>query len=74
MSTLTVVRILVAPKATVTEGRRCRTHWRRSGPTFVANPHVKGNNVIHSVADPKMKETKTMNSPESYVCLTVNRE
>ena len=32
----------------------------------VADPHARGNNVIHCVADPQVRETKAMNSPVSY--------
>ena len=36
--------------------------------------HVRGNNAIHCVADPKVKEIKATNSFESYVRLTDDRE
>ena len=40
----------------------------------VEDPYVRGNDVIHSVMDPKVKEMKATKSSESYGCLTVERE
>ena len=40
----------------------------------VADSRVRGNNVIHFVADPQVMEMKATNSPVSYGCLTVDRE
>ena len=47
--------------------------WRTHISHSVVDTHVRGNNVIHCVADPKVKKTKAMNSFESYVWLTVDR-
>ena len=65
-SALKVVRILVALKATVTEEGRWRTHrkgksymWRTHISHNVVDPHVRGNNVIHCVADPQVMEKWT---------------
>ena len=62
-SALKVVGILVALKATVTEEGRWRTHqkgksymWRTHISHSVADPHVRGDNVIHCVADPQLME------------------
>ena len=82
ISTPTVYRILVALKATVTESRRWLTHQGKKmlnvrEPHFsqcVEDPYVRGNDVIHSVMDPKVKEMKATKSSESYGCLTVERE
>ena len=58
-----VFGILVAPKVTVAEEGRWRTH--RKGKSLmrrnhishsVADPHVRGNNVIRCVADPQVME------------------
>ena len=40
--------------------------WRTHISHSVTDPHVRGNNVIHCVADPKVRETKATNSPLSY--------
>ena len=60
-SALKIVRIFVALKAMVTEEGRWRTHrkgksymWRNHISHSVMDPHVKGNNVIHCVADPQV--------------------
>ena len=47
------------------------------GPTFlnsVADPRVRGNKVIHCLADLQVKGMKAPNSCESYGCLTVDRK
>ena len=61
MSTPTVDRILVAPKATVRPeggGPTEKESPKCGGATFlsVADPHVRGNNVMQCVADPQMRE------------------
>ena len=80
-STLKVVKILVALKATVTEEGRWRSHrkgkskmWLTHISHNVADPHVRGNNVIHCVADPQVMEMQATNSPVNYGCLTVDEE
>ena len=60
-SALKVVEILVALKAAVTEegGRPTKKENPKCGrPTFlsVADPHVRGNNVIHCEADSQVME------------------
>ena len=62
-SALKVVGILVALKATVTEEGRWRTHrkgksqmWQTHISHSVADPYVRGNNVIHYAADPQVME------------------
>ena len=42
----------------------------------VADPrlHVRGNNVIHFVADPQVMEMYATNIPESYSCPAVDKE
>ena len=61
MSALKVVGVLVALKATVTEKGMWRTHrkgkskmWQTQISHSVADPRVKGSNVIHYVADPQV--------------------
>ena len=48
--------------------------WRAHISHGVADPHVRGNNVIHCVADPHVMEMKATNSTVSYGRLTVDRE
>ena len=48
--------------------------WRTHISHSVADPHVRGNNVIHYVADPQVMEMQAMISPVGYVCLTVDRK
>ena len=40
--------------------------WRTRISHSVADPHVRGNNVIHCVADPQVWEMQATNSPVSY--------
>ena len=62
-SALKVAGILVALKATVTEVGRWQTHrkgksqmWRTHISHIVADPYVRGNNVVHYVADAQVTE------------------
>ena len=48
--------------------------WRTYISHSVADPHVRGNNVIHCVTDPQMMKMKATNSSVSYGGLTVDRE
>ena len=48
--------------------------WQTHISHSVADPHVRGNNVIHCMADPQMMEMKATNSSVNYGSLTVDRE
>ena len=48
--------------------------WRTHISHSVVESHVRGNNVIHCVADPQVMEMEAMISPGSFDCLTVDRE
>ena len=48
--------------------------WRTHISQSMADPHVRGNNVIYCVADPQVKEMKATNSYESCGGLTFDRE
>ena len=47
--------------------------WTHISQT-VADPHVRGNDVIQYVVDLQVIEMQAMNSPVSYGHLTVDRE
>ena len=47
-----------------------QTHISHSG----ADPYVKGDNLIHCVANPQAKKIKGVSNLESYGCVTVDRE
>ena len=48
--------------------------WRTHVHHSVADQHVRGNNVIHFVADPQVMEMYATNIPESYSCPAVDKE
>ena len=47
--------------------------WQTHSSHNLADPHVRGNNVIHCVTDPQVMEIKATNSPVSYGWLTVEK-
>ena len=48
--------------------------WRAHIFHCVADPHVRGSNVIYCVVNPQVMGMKATNTPVIYGCLTVDGE